>query len=235
MDTKAYIQRLDIEAEDAESTSFALKKDLSRLLKPGSVVLDIGANRGQFALELLEVIKDAKIFSFEPVKQAFQFLQNLSQTHKQIIPIESAVSENTGETFFYITESDVGSSLLEPLPGQPSKWLTLSNKVKVQTTRLDDFIRLQNLNSQSMPVNLLKIDAQGADLEVIRSAGDFLNPNHIESILVEMNFQIFYDSERPFHEIFNVLDNHGYRPGQIYPHRNHDEWLWWADVLFISK
>lgn len=227
--------RPDLEAEDTAASRKAIKRDLLRLLTPNSAILDVGANRGQFALEVLEVVPDIHIYSFEPVYEAFNDLKILSSKYKQIIPIESAVSLETGKTTFYVTESDVGSSLLEPLPNQPSKWLNLAKKTTVSTTRLDDFIMKEKLDDPEAPVNLLKVDAQGADLDVIMSCGKFLNPKSIKAILVEMNFRIFYRSQQLFYDIFAELDRNGYRPAWLYPHRSYDEWLWWADALFISK
>jgi len=227
--------RPDLNAEDSAANSKAMKRDLSRLLTPNSTILDIGANRGQFALEVLSVISEIKIYSFEPGYEAFNDLKALSSNYKQIIPIESAVSVKTGKATFYVTESDVGSSLLEPLPNQPSKWLTLAKKTTVNTTRLDDFINTEKLDDPNTAISLLKIDAQGADLDVIISAGKFLNPKSIKAILVESNFRIFYDSQQPFCESFAELDRNGYRLAWLYPYRAHDEWFWWADALFISK
>jgi hypothetical protein len=84
-------------------------------------------------------------------------------------------------------------------------------------------------------IALLKSDAQGSDLDVIQSAGNFLNPDFIKSILVEINFTNFYHGQHNYYDVFSVLDKAGYRMAGMYPYRAHDEWLWWADVLFIAK
>ncbi|MCT7968531.1 FkbM family methyltransferase [Laspinema sp. D1] len=227
--------RPDLDAEDLDACSKAIKRDLLRILEPNSIVLDVGANRGQFALEVIEVFPEVKIFSFEPVPEAFNDLKLLGSTYQQITPINQAISSQVGSATFYVMESDVGSSLLEPIANQPSKWLTLNKKVTVDTTRLDTFVLQQKLDTLGTPIKLLKTDAQGADLDVIKSAGKFLNPNSIETILVEVNFKNFYDNQQSFHEILAELDKNGYRLAWLYPHRAHDEWLWWADALFISK
>ena len=95
--------RPDLDAEDEAVASKAIKKDLLRLLTPNSIVLDIGANRGQFALGLLEVIPEIKIYSLEPGYEAFNELKFLASNHEQIIPKNSAVSLKTGKATFYIT------------------------------------------------------------------------------------------------------------------------------------
>ncbi|MBS1189836.1 MAG: methyltransferase FkbM family [Rhodocyclaceae bacterium] len=226
--------RPDLEAEDMASTTRQLERDLRRCLDASSIVLDIGANRGQFAEEILSIVPVKKIYSFEPVPDAFAAVEALSEKHPQVVPVKKAVSVENGFANFYVTVSDVGSSLLPPLPGQPSKWLTLDQEVKVETVRLDDFIREQ-IARDGEQIALLKSDAQGSDLDVLRSAGEFLCPASIKSILVEINFTQFYEGQQTYHEIFGLLDKAGYRMAWLYPHRAHDEWLWWADVLFIGK
>jgi len=224
--------RPDLEAADMQASSRQLQHDLSRILYPGSIILDVGANRGQFALEILEIISDVKIYSFEPVPDAYEELKSLSEHHRQIIPIKQAIAMQKGKADFFVMASDVGSSLLEPLPNQPSQWLTLNQKICVETTRIDDFLKTQVPETE---VALLKSDAQGSDLDVILSAGKSLNPQQIKSILVEVSFTNFYSDQQSYYDIFSTLDKAGYRMAWMYPHRAHDEWLWWADVLFMSK
>jgi FkbM family methyltransferase len=224
--------RPDLEAADMQAASRQLHHDLSRILCPGSIILDVGANRGQFALEILEIVSDIKIYSFEPVPDAYEDLKLLSEQHRQIIPFQQAITMQKGEADFFVMASDVGSSLLEPLPNQPSQWLTLDQKISVETVRIDDFFQDHILGNN---ITLLKSDAQGSDLDVILSAGKFLNPQFIQSILIEVGFSNFYSDQQSYYDIFSTLENAGYRMAWMYPHRAHDEWLWWADVLFIPR
>ena len=52
---------------------------------------------------------------------------------------------------------------------------------------------------------------------------------------MEINFATFYEGQQNYHEIFSVLDKAGYRMARFYSHRAHDEWLWWADLMFIEN
>lgn len=227
--------RPDLEKQDINSNRIKIANDLKRLMGSSGIIIDVGANCGQFAEEIIENLPISKIYCLEPVPAAFDALSSLSSLHPEIVPVKKAVARGNGTASFFVTESDVGSSLLKPLSGQPSKWLTLSHELTVETIRLDDFIR-QKLSTETFAsISLLKSDAQGCDLDVLLSAGDFLNPNCIQAILVEINFSTFYAGQQPFHEIFALLDKAGYRMAWMYPHRAHDEWLWWADALFIGK
>jgi FkbM family methyltransferase len=234
MNSTHKFHRPDLEAEDMQATTRQLERDLRRVLDEQSVIIDVGANRGQFAQEILGISPVRRIYSFEPVSAASNELEALAVLHPEIVPIRKAVSTENGSASFFVTASDVGSSLLQPLPGQPSKWLTLEQEVKVETQRLDDFI-CNDLPDEFRQIALLKSDAQGSDLDVLRSAGEYLNPAHIRAVLVEINFSAFYQGQQLYHEIFALLEKAGYRMAWMYPHRAHDEWLWWADVLFIGR
>jgi FkbM family methyltransferase len=180
-------------------------------------------------------VPEIRIFAFEPAPDAYLDLCGVAQKNPQIAPRNVAISTEQGESSFYVTKGDEGSSLLKPLAGQPSKWLTVSQEVKVRTERLEHFIG-EELNVDSgFTVSLLKSDCQGADFEAITSAGKYLNPSMIKAILVETNFTKFYQSERPFTDLFAELDVRGYRLAWLYPHRAHDGWLWWGDALFLAK
>jgi FkbM family methyltransferase len=232
MTKKHEFHRPDLDDADRIAAYHKIKQDLQRIIPVNGAILDVGANIGQFALEILSILPDIKLYSFEPVPDAYEELKSLSEKHHQVIPIKKAISLQNGQSTFYVTASDVGSSLLEPLPNQKSKWLTLDKKVSVETIRLDAFIKSENLGEG---ISLLKSDAQGNDLDVILSLGDFLKPNFVKAILVETNFTNFYHGQQNYYDIFSTLDNAGYRMAWMYPHRAHDEWLWCADVLFIGK
>jgi len=105
--------RPDLEEEDMLATSRQIERDLLKVIDTDSVILDVGANRGQFALEILKILPETKIYSFEPIVDAYEELKSVSQLNPQIIPVNRAVSLKTGQSMFFVTASDVGSSLLD--------------------------------------------------------------------------------------------------------------------------
>lgn len=203
---------------------------MARILTPESLVLDIGANRGQFAQQLLSAVP-CQMYCFEPVKAAFDDLATLAESVPSIRPINLGVAEITGEVDFYVQESDLGSSLLEPVPDQSSRWATLATQQRVPVTRLDDWLESSGLAF----VDLLKTDCQGADAQVLRSAGRFLNPDHIGALLVELNFHAFYQDQDSVASVFDLAANNGYFLGGFFRHVNREGWLWWADALFLPN
>jgi FkbM family methyltransferase len=213
-----------------ESADAERREALKNILTPGGIVLDVGANRGQFALDLLAVQK-SQIFCFEPLPEAFAHLEGLQKLHPQITPIQMAVSNVSGQTEFHVTEGDAGSSLLAPVENQTSQWLTPSSAgpISIESTRLDEWIVSHDIGN----VELLKSDAQGFDGRVIESAGKFLSPDSIGAILVELNFHRFYEGQDSFYGISESLCTKGYFLAGMYRHYNRAGWLWWADGLFL--
>ena len=203
---------------------------LARVVPAGGIVLDVGANRGQFALELLSVVS-CTVLAFEPVPAAFSDLQEVARAHPSIRPLPYAISDLDGTAELNVQESDVGSSLLTPLANQSSKWLTSSTTVTVETRRLDSLLTEEGLQH----VDLLKSDAQGFDGRVIASAGRFLDPDNIGAILVETNFHAFYEGQDAFYDVMRMICERGYFLAGFFRHYNHSGWLWWADVLYLPN
>lgn len=201
---------------------------LARLIKPGDIVIDVGANRGQFALDLVH-LSPGRIFAFEPTPSAFRDLEKIADNEPLLTPIFAAVAQNDGHVSLHVQESDLGSSLLAPLDNQPSQWLTPREVIEVPAIRLETFIEQNQLTR----ISLLKSDAQGLDGEVVESAGRFLDPEVIHAILVEMNFHTFYKEQEAFHDVMRRICSRGYFVADMFRHYNREGWLWWADVLFL--
>ena len=127
--------------KDGEDADILRAQDLKRVLDLSSsrVVLDVGANIGQFAISVLAEV-DCVIHCFEPGKDAFQGLEELSKQERRIIPHKFGIDEVSGVQNLFISESDVGSSLLEPVSGQHSLWATNIGTELVETKRIDELI-----------------------------------------------------------------------------------------------
>lgn len=216
------------EIDDAADAERA--QALSRILTVDSIVLDVGANRGQFARQLLAAVP-CTVVCFEPVQAAFDDLVAVAREVPGIRPVRLGVAETTGEVDFFVQESDLGSSLLEPVPDQSSRWATAAERQRVPVTRLDDYLDAEG----PAFVDLLKTDCQGADAQVLRSGGRHLNPDRIGALLVELNFHAFYQGQDSVSDVLDVATEHGYFLAGFFRHVNREGWLWWADALFLPN
>jgi len=137
------------------------------------VWLDIGAHLGETTFEQAAKCPTLSVYAFEPnlklAAERFRALPNYA-----VLPM--AISEQDGLANFHLNANPAASSLLPFDEDRLRQWvggedLKPQAEVTVPTTRLDSF--LQHLK---LPfVDYLKIDTQGADFAVIRSAGDKLS------------------------------------------------------------
>lgn len=209
-----------------------LREALNRLFegRGSATVVDVGANEGQFASDILGSFVE-KIYCIEPVTSCYEMLDQLSKSDRRIRPFRFAVDEVAGSCILKITESTVGSSLLAPKPGQQSHWTKVVGSEIVEVVRLDHLFEEWNLDY----VDLLKVDTQGTDERVLRSAGHYLCPDFAGAILAELNFHPFYEGQGKLHTLLALLEERGYFLAEVFRHYNRSGWLWWADALFLPS
>src|SRR5579872_1427292 len=172
------------------------------------VWLDVGAYKGEHCYEFALLNPSLRVFLFEPnLKQAtalFGMLPNFF-----VVPL--AVSETDGSAELNINSSAASNSLL-PLDEQAvSKWsgatgLQTLEKVTVGTIRLDTFLNLSGIES----VDYLKIDAQGLDLAVVKSAGDRLKDIHRICVECDVTSNPMYRGTPTKNETVEFLQSQGF-------------------------
>lgn len=130
---------------------------VEKLLKPGDVALDIGANIGYYTLLFSKLVGlKGKVFSFEPHPKNFFYLLKNIKINKltNVIPFMKAVSAFTGNGYLY---EDPASCFDHRIIYTPSRRI-----IKIELVRLDD-IEFEN-------VNLIKMDIQGSEMLAVIGA-----------------------------------------------------------------
>ena len=135
--------------------------------------IDVGAHRGETTFEHARKSRDLLVYAFEPdvsvASHRYSILNNF-------ILLPMAVTEVDGFREFHINSNDRTSSLLPLADAGLQAWrgvdgLRTVRKAIVPTVRLDTFMEALGIAK----VEYLKIDAQGHDLEVVRSLGERIN------------------------------------------------------------
>jgi len=154
---------------DREAVQF-----LKTQLRDGGLFLDVGANVGMYTIPLA-ANPNVQCIAFEPEPNNFLALQsNVARNclHGNVICHQMAVMEAPGEITFEISPDNTGdhrirhSTDVTDLLGEAAR-----ETITVRADRLDRLLRGVALES---PV-VAKIDVQGAELNVLRSAGAVLN------------------------------------------------------------
>lgn len=184
------------------------------------LVIDIGANVGQFSQELRKNGYSGRIISFEPQKDEFEeLLKQSSDDPKWIIHQRCAVGDFDGEVELNISKNSVSSSLLKMLDthliAAPD-----SLYIRTESVRMVKIDSVFNECRGSTNDIFLKIDTQGFEWKILDGAENSLN--HIKCILLEMSFVPLYDGQHLWEETINRMRNIGFElwaflPGFIDP------------------
>ncbi|WP_086757812.1 FkbM family methyltransferase [Nostoc sp. 106C] len=196
---------------DREGSSFLKLLTLNSI----DLMLDVGANTGQFGKELYESGYDCKVVSFEPLSSAYLQLVTASQSHPQWIVAERcAIGDINGEIEINISNNSQSSSILPMLQAHldaaPQSAYVGSEKVKIY--RLSD---IAGQYIKKAKATFLKVDVQGFEDQVLAGAEEIL-PN-IQGIQLEMSFVPLYKGEILFDEMLIKMKNLGFKLYNIYP------------------
>jgi len=130
------------------------------------VVIDVGANQGNYSLEAFGFSPSIQIYAFEPHPITFKVLSKKVGKLPNIMPINMGMSASPGKLQLFDYPTKDGSShaslfqdVITELHGAGS---AVSHEVALTT--LDDFVSSENIPE----ITLLKIDTEGNELEVLR-------------------------------------------------------------------
>jgi FkbM family methyltransferase len=185
---------------------------LNQFAKPGDVVLDIGANLGQWALLMSRHVgPQGHVHSFEPGDEFHTVLSKMLANFKctNVSAHKLALSDRTGKLGF-VTHNAQG----EYLSGE-AHIATEGEKTdsSVEAIRLDEFVnKYPNLRKAV----LMKIDVEGAELSVFKGGEQFLRA--VRPVIhseVEDRHCSRYGHKAA--DVFAFLDSLGYDRQQVTP------------------
>lgn len=179
------------------------------------VVLDVGANTGQFAQSLRKAGYKGQLVSFEPLSTAHAQLLRASQgdTRWEIAP-RAAIGDHEGEIEMHIAGNSVSSSALEMLDrhAKAAPGSAYVGNERTRLTRLDTMAR-DYLQSGTVP--FLKIDTQGYEDRVLDGATDVLD--RISGLQLELSFVPLYEGQKLFDALVERLHAQGFSIWAIWP------------------
>lgn len=174
------------------------------------VVVDIGANVGDYSNNIASIVPSVKIYAFEPHPNTFA---NLSKNAKQYnySAFNSACSDKEGVLKLYDypnTEGSEHASLYQNVIEEIHQ--SNSRSWEVEVTTLDIFIEANNIKN----IRLLKIDTEGSELAVMKGARKAISNKMIDIIHFEFN-SMNVISKVFFKDIHDLLG--GYRFYRMLP------------------
>lgn len=168
---------------------------IEKVCRPGSVVVDIGANIGAHALRFArEAGPQGRVLAFEPTDFAYKKLvRNI------------ALNQYTNLEAFQVALSD------QNLPQQEISWRSSwrTDGSRDQSPTVVDFIRLDDwlMDHQVSRIDIVKIDVDGNEYPVFAGSRNMLE-NYRPLIIMEVGAWHFHDSDR---NPLMLLEGLGYR------------------------
>ena len=174
-----------------------------------ATILDVGANRGQFASKILASGWNGDLVSFEPVSETHSMLTEAkvaAANPRWFISPAFALGSETATAEINVARNLVSSSLLQ-IRGAFADVDKETRPVRTETIavrRLDDAIE----PSWNAPF-ALKTDTEGFELEVLKGATSTLTRTRV--IMIEMFLAPFHDGGARFGELASFIVEAGFR------------------------
>ncbi|MFO1001527.1 MAG: FkbM family methyltransferase [Planctomycetaceae bacterium] len=187
-------------------------------------IVDVGANRGHWTQKTLEYFPNAYYTLLEPQPQMRAAMQELLDSNSRISLHSVGAAANNGELAFTITSRDDSCTFcLSELEASKFGW----QQVSVPVVRLDDLLRSQDRPAPTM----IKIDAEGCDLEVLQGARESLKACEVLFVEAAIMCKMFRNDLR---SVVNAAHELGFKPlefADLNRTQKHGS-LWLTEVVF---
>jgi FkbM family methyltransferase len=190
-------------------------------------IVDVGANHGSWTRTALKYFPNAYFTLLEPQKWLEQYFKDLLESNPKVKFYNYGAGSASGSFKFTIGNRDDTSSFR--LTEDEAKKQGFS-QIDVEVVTLNEFIVKQNL----LQPDVIKIDAEGFDLEVLKGSSSFFEKTEI--FLVEVAV-VAKEIENSFLRVLTYMDQNGYKLFDITELNRPFEpkILWLAELVFIRK
>lgn len=203
--------------------------DIHRLTRgrPVRTVFDVGANLGQTTRLIKQRFPAAGVHAFEPIGTTYASLEQGVRGLDGVTCHRLALCERVGRATMTAAKNSLLNRLL---PDSDAGGLSPAESVDTDT--VDHFCAIHEIGN----IDILKIDAEGADLRVLQGAEAMLRDGKVAFAFVEFGFDPNDSGHAYFPAIHDYLDQAGMRVYGFYDYYHEDEGrrLVFANVLFLS-
>lgn len=175
-----------------------VNETLSRLAKPGSVALDVGANIGATAMTLARAVgPKGRVFCFEPIKENIGFLkENIAVNRVTWVQVEPiALSDRQGELSMIVPKNHAGMSRVTDADSDHSAQ-------RVRSLTFDNWLTTQ----PKLDISVCKIDVEGHEIAVLNGMAKTLSKQQIGAFVFERHVCAGTRSD----PVFEILACNGY-------------------------
>lgn len=202
---------LNYQDDRISGESFLVNKGLKKIIKGNApVLIDVGANVGDYTDLLASIFPQARVFSFEPHPGNFEKLS--SRGIKNVQAFQAGLGEKNEVLRLYDRSEQDGSqhaTIYEKVITDIHKVTATFHEITI--IRLDEFLTEQGIQH----VDFLKIDTEGNEFSVLEGAGSFITEGKITCIQFEFNemniisrrFIKNFNDLLPKYDLYRLLPN----------------------------
>lgn len=188
------------------------KRDIAMFLSIHKIdlVIDVGANQGQFALDLRERDYRGRIWSFEPVASVYERLSATADADPLWTVSRFALGSTAGEVKINVSALSQYSSI-KKTSEFAARFDQRSSAVATEMVPLETLDNI--LTGETATRIFLKIDTQGYEQEVLGGATELLR--RVEGVQMELPVDHLYENVWSFSQAINHMEELGFVPAQF--------------------
>lgn len=198
-----------------------------------AVLVDVGANKGEWAASARRVFPSARIYCLEPVPQTAKLLTNRFAADPNITVLKYGLSNRTAELEMIL---DAHDDTIASVHGSPIGQDTSRTVCRFRSG--ETFMEEEELNS----ITLLKIDVEGHEKAVIAGFASALQAANIDVIQFEYG-PTFVLSRTFMRDCYLLLSENGFKVGRIFPKNvwffeyvvSRDEQFFYGNFIAVHK
>ncbi len=203
--------------------------------KKRPIIFDIGAYDGETALTYSKYFNQCDIFSFEPYKETYDVLEKNIKAYNNIKSFNIALGNNNGKSVFHVNNFLATNSLLPSSDEGINIWgadkLETKKIIEVPMQTIDHFLQEEGINQ----IDILKMDAQGAEYLILEGAKESIAAGKIKIIYSELIVRPIYEGQKDLDEMLRIYRNLGFDLYNLYKSNDKDDRLKFMDGIFIFK
>jgi len=177
--------------------------NLSKIIKPGSTVIDIGAQAGNMSVAY-SLFAD-KVISFEPNPATFEVLEKNSELNPNIHPFNYAISDEEGPLTFHYSDNGFCNGGFATRTQHGIGVTGHKIPIDVLAVNFENFIQENNIEIGN--ISLIKIDAEGHDKDILKTLSNTIT-THLPILITEI-----YNGLNPSEitDLLNTIHSFGYK------------------------